>query len=152
MTILPADAADGDPLQGYGPLIDGAGEVWDRNMVPNAQIYSARTARTIAKWTASDGQPLQPPPILQDVQQIISNQVPNDLDQGAASNASEIYTGNFTQLLIGVRPTLAVRVVKLDQAFADHMQTGLLAFLRADVALARPGAFTVSTGVVPEAA
>ncbi|HEX8101383.1 MAG TPA: phage major capsid protein [Solirubrobacteraceae bacterium] len=133
----------------YGVLLNGVGAVWARNHQPNAQIYSTRTALAIGGWTATDGQPLQPPPALADVKQLPTNQIPNDLEHGTSDDTSEIYTGDWSQMLIGFRPQLGIAVVKLDQTFATRMQTGLLAYLRADVALAHAGAFAVTTGVRP---
>lgn len=142
---------NGAPLVTYAPLIAGVGAVWAKNHRPNAQLYSTRTALAIAGWTASDGQPLQPPPILADVRQLPTNQIPDTLTQGTSNDTSEIYTGDWAQLIIGFRPALGVQVVRLDQTFADRMQTGILAYLRADVAVAHAGAFAVTTGVRPAA-
>jgi HK97 family phage major capsid protein len=72
-----------------------------------------------------------------------------DLTAGTSSDASEIYVGRWSDLLIGVRPTVGVRIQQLNERFADQMQIGLLAYLRADVQLARPESFVVISGVRP---
>lgn len=73
--------------------------------------------------------------------------MPNNLTTGTSSDTSEVYVGRWSDLLIGVRPTIGVRVRQLNERFADNMQVGLLAWLRADVQLARPAAFSILTGV-----
>jgi len=143
--------ANGAAVSTYAPFLAGVGAVLGRNMRPNAQLYSTRTALAVAGWAATDGQPLQPPPLLADIAQLPTNQIPDDLTQGTSTDASEIYTGQWDQLIIGFRPQVGVRIVQLDQTFADRMQTGLLAFLRADVGVLHAGAFAVTTGVRPAA-
>ena len=117
------------------------------NIEPTAAIYSSRTAKTFAGLVATDNQPLVPPPFLSGLRQLVSNQLPNTLTQGSNSDNSEIYVGDFSQLLIGVRPSIGVQVQRLTERFADNMQIGLLAYLRADIQLMHPQAFVVVTGV-----
>ena len=76
----------------------------------------------------------------------MSAQIPDNIVQGTSADTSEVYVGAWGNLLIGVRPTIGVRIKALDQTFAGNMQVGLLAWLRADVALAHPEAFAVVTG------
>lgn len=141
--------ANGATPSTYAALIDAAAAVLAANFTPNAAIYAARTAAMFAKLTDSTGQPLQRPPLLAGLTELVSNQIPVNLAQGTSNDTSELYVGQWDQLLIGVRPSLAIRVVKLDQTFAASMQVGLIAYLRADVAVAHPAAFAITTGVRP---
>lgn len=150
VTILSL-GADGGPLDNYRPFIAGVGALRARNHRATAQIYSTRTEMEIANWAAADGQPLNPPAILADVRQLSTNAIPDDIVQGASVDTSEIYTGDWSQMIIGFRPQIGIQVVRLDQTFADRMQIGLLAYLRADVALTHAAAFAVTTGVRPAA-
>ncbi len=131
----------------WSPLVNAVAGVQADNIEPNAAIYSSRTAKTFASLTATDGQPLNPPVFLSGLRQLVSNQLPNTLTQGSNSDNSEIYVGDFSQLLIGVRPSIGVQVQRLTERFADNMQIGLLAYLRADIQLMHPQAFVVVTGV-----
>jgi len=131
----------------YDVLSDAVGTLLEANFEPNAAIYAARTAKTFGKLTDTTGQPLRRPPLLDGVTDLVSNQVPIDLKVEAVENLSEIYVAEWPNLMIGVRPQIGVRVKTLDQTFADKMQIGLLAWLRADVQLAHPEAFHVSTEV-----
>lgn len=139
--------ANGLALTNYDPLIDGVAGVLADNITPNAQIVSSRTAATLAKLKDNTGQPLQRPPMLDNVTELVSNQVPGNIVQGTSNDTSEVYTGDFTQLLIGMRPQIGVRLKSSDQPFMGNMQVALLAWLRADVQLAHPEAFAVTTGV-----
>ncbi len=54
---------------------------------------------------------------------------------------SDLFVGDFTQLLIGQRLDLQITV--LDQRYAELGQIALLATWRGDIQLARPRAFCV---------
>jgi HK97 family phage major capsid protein len=55
--------------------------------------------------------------------------------------------GDFTQLLIGVRYDVTLEVVK--EAYLANWQYGIVAHLRADVALAHPESFCKLIGILP---
>lgn len=116
---------------------------------PGAILWSPRTGETFAKLADTTNQPLAYPPEIADLPRLSTAQIPTNLTQGISTDCSEIYVGDFIQLLIGVRPSVGVRVKVLDQRFADTLQVGILAWLRADVQLQHPEGFVVVTGVRP---
>jgi HK97 family phage major capsid protein len=128
-------------------LSDAVGALLEDNVEPNAAIYAARTAKTFGKLTDTTGQPLRRPALLDGVTDLVSNQVPTNVKVGETKELSEIYVAEWPNLMIGVRPQIGVRVKQLDQTFADKMQVGLLAWLRADIQLAHPEAFHVTEQV-----
>lgn len=141
-------AANGETPTSFAPLTSAVGRLLQLNHEPNGIIYSAREATTFGELTDEQKQPLRRPSLLDGVTEFSSNQVPTNLTVGTAEEeCGEIYTGQWEHLLIGVRPQVGIRVKQLDQTFADKMQIGLLAWLRADVQLAHPAAFDVTTGV-----
>ncbi len=140
--------ANGAKLENYVPFVKAAGTVRQANIEPNAFIYSARTEESLGELVDTLGQPLRQPRTIENVEHLVSNQVPDDVEHGESKASSEIYTGDWHQLLFGVRPTLGIRVRILQERFADEMQVGILAYLRADVQLAHPEAFKVTTGVL----
>ena len=143
---------NGAKLTSWAPIIQALAAVKRRNVTPLGVIWSSRTAETFALLTDTLGQPLQPPQMVRDVPFYESNQVADNLTQGTAKEeASEVYVCR-SDLLIGVRPTLGVRVRQLNERFADNLQVGLLAWLRADIQLAHPQSFNVITGVLAEPA
>lgn len=113
----------------------------------SAMIMAPRTARAIYGFTDSTGQPLQPPPRLAGVPLLSSTSVPVNETQGSASNASSIFMGDFAEVLIGLRTDLQITV--LQERFAELGQIGFIAWMRADVALARPAAIARIAGVIP---
>jgi HK97 family phage major capsid protein len=56
-----------------------------------------------------------------------------------SSRATDAFAGDFSQVLIGQRMSLEIRV--LNERYAENGQVGLLAFWRGDVQLARLSAF-----------
>jgi HK97 family phage major capsid protein len=113
----------------------------DYNETANALIWNSKAARLYAKAYDTTGQPLQVPPALSDVQQFVSNQIPS-YTQGAMTNvATDIFAGDFTQLLIGQRLDLSIQT--LTERYAENGQIGIVAHWRGDVGLARPRAFSV---------
>ena len=143
---------NGGKFTNYAQLIAAVGALKGRNIQPTGIIESSRTAETFAGLVDTLGQPLQAPRYVSEIPVYETNQVPNNLTQGTAKeNASEVYVGRWSDLLIGVRPTLGVRLRQLNERFADNLQIGLIAWMRADIAVAHPQSFNVLTGVISSA-
>jgi HK97 family phage major capsid protein len=140
---------NGAQLAGYDDVSTAIGTVRTANGEPNAVVLSARSMTFLEKMKDSTGQPLQPPPFVKALRFLVSNQVPDNLTQGSWVTASEAYVGYWPSLLVGLRTDLRLRVRVLSERFADNLQVGLLAYLRADVAIAHPELFTVITGIKP---
>jgi HK97 family phage major capsid protein len=140
-------AANGAVLADYSALTAAFFAVRRRNALPNAAVYSERTAEGFANLSASDGQPLLPPPALRGLTEFSTNAIPDDQDAGTSTDvASSIIVGQFDQLAIGVRPEVGFRVVSNQKL--DNMQVQILAYLRADVGVVNVDAFDVRTGVL----
>jgi HK97 family phage major capsid protein len=140
---------DGSEPTDFDFLIDAMAAVWAENGEPNAAIYSARTATTLAKLKATDNQPLRQPEAVADLTKFVSNVVPDDLDKGTSTDvASEAYVGDFSTVIVGVRPSLQIRFRLLDQRYMENLQVAMIAWLRADVALAHPEHMTVVDGIL----
>lgn len=140
-------AADGEAPT-WAALVDSVGRVRDANEEPNAQIMSDRTLRTLSLLPASDGSYIQPPSYLDDITRYTTSQVPNDLTVGTATTTSDLFTGDWSKLLIGVRSELRIFVLK-ERFLPDSGQIGFVAHWRGDFAVTRPAAFDVVTGVMP---
>jgi HK97 family phage major capsid protein len=139
-------AANGAALTNYDPLIDSAGRLYDANEEPTGIIYSGRTARSLSKLKATDNQPLNTPEYIAAIPRYATNQVPNTLTVGTGTTTSDAFTADWRQLLLGVRTQLVIKV--LAERYADNGQTGFLAWWRGDIAVARPAAFDIVTGVL----
>jgi HK97 family phage major capsid protein len=75
-----------------------------------------------------------------------TNQVPVNLTQGDADTATDLFVGDWSQLLVGIRTSLDIKV--LQEAYAGTGQIGFLAWMRADVVVARASAFDITVGIL----
>jgi HK97 family phage major capsid protein len=130
-------------------ILDGVANVRALNMEPTSILWSSRTANQLGKLKLTTGEYIPTPPVLAGLAQLTTNQIPGNLVVGGSTDCSEIYIGDFTQLLVGMRTDLRFNVQVLNQRFADTLEVGLLAYLRADVQLQHAEAFNVITGVRP---
>lgn len=141
-------AANGAALANWSKVLDVVRDLEAANAgTVSAMVAAPRTARAIYGFQASDNQPLQPPPRLAGIPLMVSTAMPINETQGNATNASTILLGDFAQVMIGVRTALQVSV--LDQRYAELGQVGMVAWLRADVQIARPAALGRLIGVIP---
>lgn len=149
VTIEPI-ATNGEAPTNYAPFTKAAFALRRKNVRPTGFVYSERTAETVASFADTTGQPLNPPRAIADVAYRSTNQVPDNLDEGTSTGvASDLFTADWSQLLIGVRPQLGVRVER--HRVADNMAVKILAYLRADIQLAHAEAFHVTTGLLEDA-
>lgn len=116
--------------------------------VVSAMVMAPRTARGIYGFVDSTGQPLMPPPRIANVPLLVSTSVPiNEVQGSSGAVASSIFMGDFAEVMIGLRTDLQIQV--LQERFAEIGQIGFIAWMRADVALARPGAIARIAGIIP---
>lgn len=139
---------NGKAVSDYSFLVNAIGAVRDANGEPNAAIYASRTQTALDLKVDSTGQPLRMPESVAALTKLVSNAVPTNLTHGSANSASECFVADWSTVLIGVRPSLAVRVIPLRERFMDAYQYGLIAVLRADVQLRQPQHAAVVTGIL----
>jgi HK97 family phage major capsid protein len=89
-------------------------------------------------------QPLVPPAAVQAVPEFLTNQIPI---QGTSPDMTDVYVGDFSQLMIGLRTSFRLEVSRVAGEAFERLQIWVRAYLRADVQLARPEAFAVLTDV-----
>lgn len=129
----------------YDFIIDAIGRVWANNHEPNARIYGSRLATAIAKFKSTvDAQPLRVPDVVAAVPSFRTNQVEDD---GGSPASTRLFVGDFTQLMIGLRTSFRLEVSRVAGDAFDNLQIAVRAYLRADVQLAHPEAFDVTTDV-----
>jgi HK97 family phage major capsid protein len=131
---------------GWEFLVDGIGAVRNANFEPNAQIMAPRTTQSLAKLRDTTNQYIAPPTYLEGIPRLNTKQVPVNLTVGTSTDCSEVYTGQWDNLLIGIRTEFNLQFLR-ERFLADNLQYAFLAFLRADVQVAQPLAFAVDTGV-----
>jgi HK97 family phage major capsid protein len=138
---------NGAVLSTYDPFVDAVGSLEDANEDATGGIILApRSVRTLNKLKDSTGQPLRNPPVLDGLPFLDTNQVPINLTQGSATTASDAFVADWSQLYIGVRTELMIQPLR--ERYADQGALGFLAWWRGDIAVARPAAFTVISGIL----
>lgn len=129
----------------YDFLVEAIGRVWTQNHEPNARIYNASLATAIAKFKSSvDSQPLRAPDVVAAVPAFRTNQIP---DAGSSPDSTTLFVGDFTQLMIGLRTSFRLEMSRVAGDAFSKLQIWVRAYLRADVQLAHPEAFDVTTSV-----
>lgn len=146
VAVTPLGANGTTPVN-YDFLVDAAGRLADANEDPTGIIYSGRTARGLSKLKDTLGQPLDLPDYIATIPRLATNQVPNALTAGTSTDTSDVFVADWSKLLVGIRTELQVSV--LAERYADYGSIGFVAWMRADIAVARPKAFDVTTGVRP---
>jgi len=139
--------ANGGPLTNYDVFIQAMLQVENANETPNAAIMTPRSAAALATLKDTQGRYLTPPTALADLKMLTTKQLPITRTQGTATNASDIFVGEWQELLIEMRTELGIQI--LSERYADFGQIALLAWMRADIAVARPGGFAIIEGVTP---
>jgi HK97 family phage major capsid protein len=129
----------------HDALIDSVFRVRGSNHEATAQIMANRTAQTFAKAKDTTGQYLTPPAALDGIPRLTTVQVPTNLTVGTSNVTSDVFTAAWSELLIGVRTRLEITVLR--ERSMDLGAYELLAWWRGDIAVARPAAFDVVTGV-----
>ena len=99
-------------------------------------------ARRYAKLYDTLNQPLRVPDALASVPRYVSNQIPSNMTVGTSvTNMTDVFAGDWTQLLIGQR--LDFHIQTLVERYAESGQISIIATWRGDIAPARPKAFSV---------
>ncbi|WP_231366522.1 MULTISPECIES: phage major capsid protein [unclassified Thioalkalivibrio] len=140
---------DGAALEGYAQMLEAVSLTTSDNAEPpSAMIMAPRTLyQGISGLTDTTGQPLEAPRVLRDVPMLDTSGVPIDEEQGQATNASRIVIGDFSHLLLGVRSSVRIEILR--EVFGQNHQLGIVAWIRADVQVAHPKAFAQVKGIIP---
>ncbi|MGF7177012.1 phage major capsid protein [Azospirillum doebereinerae] len=142
-------SANGDVLASYDPFSIAVEKVAEANGQANAVIFSPRTAGTLDRMKDSTGQPLMAPESFKALAKLPTKQVPNNLTRGTSTNASVAVVGEFPNLLVAVRENLVIEMTNAAGDAFSKMQIWIRAFLRADIAVARPDKFCTVPGIIP---
>jgi HK97 family phage major capsid protein len=144
---LTAHGANGTAITNYDFWLDAVGTVRNNNFEPNAMVQAPRSATSLSKLKeATTNAYLAPPAGLAGIPRLNTKTIPITLTVGTSTDCSEIYTGDWSQCLLGLRTDFQLLFLR-ERYLADNLQYAFLAFLRADVQLAQPSAFNIDTGV-----
>ena len=131
-------------LTSYAPLLTAQTGILTANGGPvNAIIAHPRDAGTLAGLTDTTGQPLNVPPAIAGVPMLTTSSI--QVDAGSGNDESNIYVGNFANLMIGMRNDIRVEVLR--ERFADTHQYAFVAHMRFDIAIAHAASFHKISGI-----
>lgn len=125
----------------YNELLDLIYTPRGYNEEPTGLIYNAKLGLQYAKAYDTTGQPLQAPADVANMPRFISNQIPSYTQGTMTNRATDVFCGDWSQLLIGQRLDFTIQT--LTERYAENGQIGIVAHWRGDVGVARPRAFAV---------
>jgi HK97 family phage major capsid protein len=137
--------ANGAAITNYDFWLDAKGVVLGNNFEPNAHIQAPRSSTSLSKLKEATTNAYMAPPANM-LPMLPTKQVPINLTVGTSTDCSEVYTADWSNLLVGIRTNFQLLFLR-ERFLADNLQYAFLAYLRADVQLAQPTAFVVDTGV-----
>ena len=139
--LVSASVSSPDPILSAIKLIED-----DNAPAPTAAVMAPRTADVLAKFKATDNQPLARPPKISSLPFLTSNQIPIDDVQGSATDASRILIGHWPDMTLFLS---RVFVLPLRERYADKLQFALVLYVYADVIVQYPESFASVTGIIP---
>ncbi len=101
-----------------------------------------RSANWLRKMVDGEGKFYQKPEWMPPM--FTTTKIPVNL--GAGTNESAVITGDFSNLIIGLRNTLTISVLK--EVKSQNNQIVICAAMRGDVGILRPSAFDCISGVL----
>lgn len=132
----------------YGPLVAARTAILTANAGdPTAIILHPREDGALVGLLNGNGDPAQAPAKIAAIPQLTTTTIP--VNGGVGTNESSIIVGNFRHMLIGLRNSLRIEVLK--ERYAEFNQFGFIAHMRVDFAAEHLGAFAEITGIEPEA-
>lgn len=144
---------NGSALTNFDAMVSAVKLLLDDN-IPLEEIsgfiMSPREWEALAKLkSATELQQLMIPKQIESIPQYVTQKIVTNQTQGSANNASKIFVGDWSKLVIGVR--LSLKIKFHEAPFAQSYSTLITAVTRADIALVHPEAFAVVQGVIPAA-
>ena len=86
------------------------------------------------------------PKLISDIRPLTTTSIPINETQGTATTASSILFGDWKELLIGLRSSLRIEILK--ERFGEFNQFAFVAHLRGDVQLAHKASFCRLKGII----
>ena len=132
----------------YTPILNGVSALLNaNNAFPTASIMAVRTYMQLAGLQNTLHDALRKPSILDALPFLPTSKIPTNDTVAAATNGSAVYSGDFSQAMLGVRTDLIVEVLK--ERYADSGQYGFTCWWRGDFQLRHPESFNIQTGLQP---
>lgn len=139
------EIAHGGTIENYDVFSQAYEQLQDENEEANALLWAPKTAGVVDRLKDTLGQPLKSPQSWENFKKYSTKQIPTDL--GTGSNESVAFLADWRQLLWGLRTDTRIEVTRTAGDAFKAGQVWIRAYLRGDVAIARPKAFLKITGI-----
>ena len=145
--------ANGATPTDYDAYLDAIAAIENLNGSASAVVMSPRTKNQLAKLVtgiSGDKTKLVAPAEYNALRRIVSNQIPNTITQGSASNTSKSFVGDYSQAAVAMRSGVQLEATRTGgtDTFAK-MKVLIRAYLRADIVFFRGTFFTRIVGIKP---
>jgi HK97 family phage major capsid protein len=138
---------NGAALTNYDPFVEALGTLRTANAAdPTACILHPRSDQELNLLKDSQNRPLARPQAIADLPFLVTSKLSTTETQGSANTASRAIMGDFTELIVGIRHNIIIEVLR--EKYADYLQYGFLAHLRADVAVRHAASFCNIVGIL----
>jgi HK97 family phage major capsid protein len=138
---------NGLALTSYDPFVTALGTLQTANAAdPTAVIFHARSAQEINLLKDSQNRPLARPACLENLPFRVTSKLSIAETQGTSSTCSRAFLGNFAELIVGIRHSLSIQVLR--EKYADSNQFGFLAQVRADIGVRHAASFCQVVGIL----
>lgn len=123
------------PATPYNEVISTYYAVKAKNESPSAFVSNDKLVQQYNSLYDTTNQPLSKPPVIENVPWLTTNMIGSFTQGTMTSRATDLFCGDFSQVLVGQRLDFTVRV--LQERYAELGQVGILSHWRGDVQLAR---------------
>jgi len=106
-----------------------------KNETPSAFVSNDKLVQQYNSLYTSFNNVIDKPPVIRDVPWYTTNMISSFTQGTMTSRATDLFVGNFSQVLVGQRLDFTVRI--LQERYAELGQVGVLSHWRGDVQLAR---------------
>jgi HK97 family phage major capsid protein len=123
------------PAMPYNEVIGTYYAVKAKNENPSAFVSNDKLVQQYNSLYDTTNQPLRKPPVIENVPWLTTNMIGSFTQGTMTSRATDLFCGDFSQVLVGQRLDFTVRI--LQERYAELGQVGILSHWRGDVQLAR---------------
>lgn len=138
---------NGAALTNYDPFVTALGTLQTANAAdPTAVIFHPRSAQELNLLKDTQNRPLVRPACLENLPFRVTSKLSVTETQGTSNTASRAILGNFAELIVGIRHSLTIQVLR--EKYADSNQFGFLAQVRADIGVRHAASFCQVVGIL----
>jgi HK97 family phage major capsid protein len=140
---------NGAAIADYADILSAIADCKEANFEPNALLYAPRTEARLAQMLDGNSNPVGVHTNVTSLDHYVTNQISTAMTQGTENDASAVVVGQWDQCLIGIRNSLMLEIFRGGDNNVSTMEVSIRAYLRADIQLRHPAAFSSVIGIIP---